>query len=203
MPIHKEKHCKRCDTIKESSEFYRRRRGTDLSPYCKVCTKEQTIERQRKLKKKAIDYLGGKCQKCGYDKCQAALEFHHRNPAAKEFSLAQMKSTSFGEKVKSELDKCVLLCANCHRETHWETKEIINLSPRQPKKIHRCQTCNVEVSQKATECVKCHNKGREKSAWPETQELIRMVEETNYSAVGRVLGVSDNAIRKRIKNHLT
>lgn len=203
MPIHKEKLCRRCDTIKEAKDFYRRRKGTDLSPYCKSCSCEQTVERQRRLKQEAINYLGGKCKRCGYDKCQAAFDFHHRDPSEKEFTLAHLKTTAFNDKIKKELDKCDLLCANCHREVHWEEKEFINLSPRQPKKVHRCKTCHTEVSQKAVQCVKCHKESREKIVWPTTQELVKMVTESNYSAVSRVLGVSDTAIKKRIKNRLT
>jgi len=201
MPIHKEKLCRRCDTIKEAKDFYRRRKGTDLSPYCKACSVEQVVERQRNLKTKAINYLGGKCQRCGYDRCPSALEFHHRDPSEKEFSLGHVKTTAFNEKIKNELDKCDLLCANCHREVHWEQKKFINLSPRQSKKVHRCQTCQNEVSQKATQCVKCHKESREKIDWPDTRELAMMVAESNYSVVGRLLGVSDTAVRKRIKNH--
>lgn len=203
MPIHKEKMCRRCDTIKEAKDFYKRRKGTDLSPYCKTCTVDQSLQRQRRLKKEAINYLGGKCQRCGYDKCQAAFDFHHRDPSEKEFSLAQCNTTGFNEKIKKELDKCELLCANCHREVHWEEKEFINLSPRQPKKIYSCQDCDVEITDTATRCVTCALKAREKTSWPNAQELVKMVDESNYSAVGRLLGVSDNAVRKRIKNHLT
>jgi len=118
MPIHESKHCKRCNTVKTSDEFYRRRKGTDLSPYCKVCTSEQTLQRQRLFKQKCVEYKGGKCEICGYDKCISALEFHHKDPTKKDFTLAKAKLTTFNEKIQEELDKCALLCANCHRETH-------------------------------------------------------------------------------------
>jgi hypothetical protein len=68
-------------------------------------------------KQKSIDYLGGKCKICGYNKCNAALQFHHKNPAEKDFTISMATSWGF-EKIKSELDKCVLLCANCHAEVH-------------------------------------------------------------------------------------
>jgi predicted HNH restriction endonuclease len=118
MPIHETKHCKRCDTEKTSDEFYRRRKGKDLSPYCKSCSNQVTVERQRKFKRKCIDYKGGKCEVCGYDKCESALEFHHREPEQKDFSVSKSRLTSFSDKVTAELDKCALLCANCHREVH-------------------------------------------------------------------------------------
>jgi 5-methylcytosine-specific restriction endonuclease McrA len=72
-------------------------------------------------KLKAIEYKGGKCEMCGYDKCPSALEFHHKNPLEKEYhkdSRGLNRRRSF-ENSKEELDKCILLCANCHREIHF------------------------------------------------------------------------------------
>jgi hypothetical protein len=110
--------CPHCKTSKVKSEFYSRRGGEGLSPYCKDCSALQTKSRQQALKRECIRYKGGKCQQCGYDKCQAALEFHHIDPSTKEFSLGKFKCSSL-EKVREELGKCVLLCANCHREAHY------------------------------------------------------------------------------------
>lgn len=70
--------------------------------------------------KKAIVYAsGGKCQCCGYDKTEKALEFHHINPDEKEFTLGQMKSSpTMNSSVVAELKKCILVCSNCHKEIH-------------------------------------------------------------------------------------
>jgi len=67
------------------------------------------------LKEQAVAYLGGKCRICDYDKCLAALEFHHRDPREKDFVISNKMSWAA---IEPELDKCVLLCATCHRETH-------------------------------------------------------------------------------------
>jgi 5-methylcytosine-specific restriction endonuclease McrA len=75
------------------------------------------IDRWIKRKLKAIDYLGGSCTICGYNKYYGALEFHHKNPEEKDMSWVKLRLTSWNKIVK-ELDKCALLCANCHRETH-------------------------------------------------------------------------------------
>lgn len=72
-------------------------------------------KRRRKIKLMAIEYKGGKCQICGYSKCPRALELHHIN-GEKEFGIGDKGYTRSWEKVKQELDKCVLVCANCHRE---------------------------------------------------------------------------------------
>lgn len=83
---------------------------------CKKCNIETTIEHRRKLKRMAIEYKGGKCQICNYDKSIYALDFHHLDKNQKDFSIAN-KSYSW-ERIKSELDKCILVCSNCHREIH-------------------------------------------------------------------------------------
>lgn len=66
---------------------------------------------------KSIEYLGGKCKICGYEKCKTALHFHHLDPKEKAFGISSKASWGF-EKIKSELDKCILLCSNCHAEIH-------------------------------------------------------------------------------------
>ena len=87
--------------------------------YCsKKCKNKSmwTIRRWR-IKKKLIDLMGGKCEVCGYDKCMAALEFHHIDVNEKEFSLTNAYKKSEKE-IKAEIKKCMLLCSNCHREIH-------------------------------------------------------------------------------------
>lgn len=82
------------------------------------------INWKKRKKLKLIKYKGGKCQKCGYDKCEEALEFHHLDPTKKDFNVSK-HSFSF-ETMKKEVDKCILVCANCHREIHYELKNNIN-----------------------------------------------------------------------------
>ncbi len=82
----------------------------------------QQKEHKRKLramiKKQCIEYLGGKCKLCGYNKCDKALDFHHVNPEKKDFSIGQNNTRYRFDQLKPELDKCVLLCKNCHAEVH-------------------------------------------------------------------------------------
>ncbi len=87
-------------------------------PYKDKQKQQEWIRNKRqRFKQKAIKYLDSKCKLCGYNKCIQALEFHHINPEEKEFKPADMARYSW-KKVQKELDKCVLLCANCHREVH-------------------------------------------------------------------------------------
>jgi hypothetical protein len=73
-------------------------------------------DRRRKQKKFGVEFLGGKCESCGYAKCIQALTFHHKNP--KEKSVNFSSDDPNWEEFKAEIKKCQLLCANCHIELH-------------------------------------------------------------------------------------
>jgi hypothetical protein len=92
----------------------------DKRSYCD--RKEYLIKavrrRRKKIREMAVVYKGGKCQICGYDRCQEAMESHHLNGSLKDFGISHKGYTRSWPKVKAELDKCVMLCANCHREVH-------------------------------------------------------------------------------------
>jgi hypothetical protein len=74
--------------------------------------------RRKKLKAMVIEYKGGVCIICGYDKYPGAFDLHHVDGSTKEFGLSSEGLTRSWEKTKAEADKCVLLCATCHREVH-------------------------------------------------------------------------------------
>ncbi|KFZ25998.1 MAG: hypothetical protein KQ78_01975 [Candidatus Izimaplasma bacterium HR2] len=105
-------------------------KGGGTRKYCFECSpstkngegeKERQVHNKtvlrRAMKKQAVKIKGGKCSKCNYDKCIDALEFHHLDPAIKESGLGNGNTRSW-DKYKKELEKCILLCANCHREEH-------------------------------------------------------------------------------------
>lgn len=83
-----------------------------------------TNNRRRKLKKLMIDTKGGKCQFCGYSKYIGALDFHHIDPAKKSFKLSMEELYRSWDLITKELDKCFLVCANCHRELHGGVLQI-------------------------------------------------------------------------------
>lgn len=116
--------CAVCRQNQPDSEFYRVRDTNQLYSCCKTCANRQSVERQQRLKRQAVEYKGGCCERCGYNRYLGCLEFHHKDPALKDFNLAYSRSTAF-EKVKAELDQCVLLCANCHREEHTRLKGLL------------------------------------------------------------------------------
>jgi len=75
-------------------------------------------KRRERVRLMAVNYKGGCCQACGYDRCIEALEFHHLDPLLKDFGISYKGYARSWERVRLEADKCVLLCANCHREFH-------------------------------------------------------------------------------------
>ena len=82
---------------------------------------------RRKDKSIYLEYSGGSCIKCGYNKCPASLGFHHRDPSEKEFWIGglseRMNSISdLSESIKMEIDKCDLLCQNCHYLEHSDVE---------------------------------------------------------------------------------
>ncbi len=69
----------------------------------------------RKLKARAVELLGGACTVCGIEDSPAIYDFHHRDPGNKDFSISQGKTWA---KIELEIQKCDLVCANCHRKLH-------------------------------------------------------------------------------------
>jgi len=91
-----------------------KRKYADRAEYLK-----KAVDKRRKLiRRMAVEYKGNECEICGYKKCGSALEFHHTTPNSKDFGISAKGYTRSWQKVKQELDKCMLVCANCHRELH-------------------------------------------------------------------------------------
>lgn len=124
-----EKQCPRCKSTKKLSEFYfqsyKKGRNSRHGSWCKDCMSKQVIDRQQRYKQEAIQYKGGKCIMCGYKTYQGALEFHHIDPTQKDFEISKFSKHTLSDESKKELDKCLLLCSNCHREEHARLKGLI------------------------------------------------------------------------------
>lgn len=109
------RHCGEDDPI----NFY-----SSINAYeCKKCFTKRTSQAVIQNKKRALAYMGEKCSRCGYSKYAGALHFHHVNPEDKHPNYRRMLKWSW-ERQKEELDKCVLLCANCHAEEHGTTSRV-------------------------------------------------------------------------------
>ena len=83
---------------------------------CMRCRAERVSEQRRRIKRGLIERAGGRCVLCGYDRCAAALQFHHLDPDQKAFHLSRQGVTRSWSRALAEAEKCALLCANCHAE---------------------------------------------------------------------------------------
>jgi 5-methylcytosine-specific restriction endonuclease McrA len=83
---------------------------------CVKCRSEAVQRRRIRVKDMLLDALGGKCRNCNYDKCSGALDFHHLIPSEKEFAISGKGWTISYARLLKEAEKCIILCANCHRE---------------------------------------------------------------------------------------
>lgn len=90
------------------------------------CKSKFYVTRYRhKVKQKAVDLKGGKCQLCGYNKCNGALEFHHIDAPGKEFGISGEGLSRSWKRVEEELKKCILVCSNCHCEIHSGLAQLV------------------------------------------------------------------------------
>jgi|19_taG_2_1085344.scaffolds.fasta_scaffold63613_2 hypothetical protein len=117
------KTCTRCEEELLIENFYpQQQRGANgqvwkyFDSMCKSCRSQYTHKRRKQNKQKAIEYLGGLCADCEIIDDQVIYDFHHLDPTQKDYSFGK-RNLSF-EKMKVELDKCILLCSNCHRKRH-------------------------------------------------------------------------------------
>ena len=83
---------------------------------CRQCRTDSVTRRRRKLKVMLVAEAGGGCAVCGYDRHLRALAFHHVDPAEKRLQISWNGVTQSIETLRTEAQKCVLLCANCHAE---------------------------------------------------------------------------------------
>lgn len=112
-----ERECSRHGTtvfIMEGRGYYR----------CKRCRAERVAARRRSLKATLVAEAGGRCILCGYSRCAAALEFHHLDPDEKRFALAAGGLSHSLARLRTEIERCVLLCSNCHAEVESGVAEI-------------------------------------------------------------------------------
>jgi hypothetical protein len=167
---------------------------------------------KHRIKERAVYVMGGKCQCCGYNKSIRALHFHHVDEATKKFSISSNVTRNW-EDTLSELRKCVLVCSNCHMEIHdgliecpsisineervAEINELVSLNKKQE---HHCLECGAEVYQKNSLCLTCAGKKRRKVEHPTRETLKELIQTKTFLDIGKIYGVSDNAVRKWCKN---
>lgn len=168
---------------------------------------------RQKRKHNLIQLMGGKCCLCGYNKTEQALEFHHINPENKKFQISSGNCHNIQEDI-SEVEKCILVCANCHREIHANLYKNIDFFKYQhislqikEKLLHKekkelvCKNCGnpITIYSKSGLCVHCAQSARYRHRIdnkPNREELKNLIRTKTFVEIGELYGVSDNAIRK-------
>jgi hypothetical protein len=89
------------------------------SPRCARCAKQAWRNLERRQRKALRQQFGGKCSRCGYDRCESALHFHHKDGTGEKYlwNVKGKRGASIRE-IKAHPERFALLCANCHIETH-------------------------------------------------------------------------------------
>ena len=163
----------------------------------------------RNRKELMVQGFGGKCQCCGYDRCLSALEFHHLDPKSKEITIS--RSMISWEKLLKELNKCICVCSNCHREIHsgirkidtskkyFDERLVSEYSPIKEKIYDTCPVCGKKKLISKKFCShKCSCKNQNRFDWDKI-DLIDLIEKQKISItqIAKNTGVSWNAVKKR------
>lgn len=162
---------------------------------------------RKTTKDRMVTAMGGKCQCCGYHKCNHSLAFHHIDPTIKDLSFAGIRANPKSWiKVVDELRKCILVCHNCHSEIHAgirelpDTYEKFNESYADIKKIleyNACPICDIQKPVKQRFCShKCAQTNRQKVDWNKI-DLLQLLKVYKINEIEKMLGVSNAAIYKR------
>jgi hypothetical protein len=113
------KTCDKCKRKMNRSQFGLN--GRYHNRFCKDCYNPMQRDKMKKQKIELVTYKGGQCEICGYNKCLSVLQFHHKDPREKDFEICT-KNGCNTDILKKEVDKCLLLCANCHLELHHKNR---------------------------------------------------------------------------------
>jgi hypothetical protein len=220
------KFCPKCGKNKTFSEFHTKGKENRLNSWCKVCVYDKQKLRWGDRKRKAVELMGGKCQKCGYDKNLACLDFHHIDPATKDKDWKSVRTYKW-EKIVEELKKCILVCGNCHGEIHWpdqsllgnesgnntlnriKCESVIRDGVRQGESIvetsimkptGKCPFCECDVYGTKYCSVSCSAKDHRKiPKRPSRNKLEKLVWEKSTVQLAKDYGVSDKAVEKWCK----
>jgi len=191
----KTKECKHCLKNLPVDQFYKKSKG--YWSYCKPCESLRKKQQLVNFKRQCLEYKNQfTCIKCGYGKCITALDFHHRDSDEKDFAISQCNNLRLNQKIKNELDKCDVLCSNCHREYHALEEGVFTPKQLKPRTRPLCKICGLECSYGYNKCRTCYNKEQAKNI-PSKNQLILDIESIKYATrIGEKYGVTGNAVKK-------
>jgi len=112
--------CTKCKIKKPKDQFVKKLNKNSYYGWCKDCVNRCNKNRYKDRKQTILETLGiNSCSRCGYNKYVGALHFHHINGDGKDFNLSKNHSV---QNTLEEAKKCIVVCANCHHEIHYELR---------------------------------------------------------------------------------
>lgn len=183
-----------------------------------ITPQERTSYKRKAIKKYGCYLRGNKCAHCGEEKIYL-LEFHHLDPSQKENTLSQISGNNLSDigKYFLEIQKCILLCANCHREFHYlnqnfdlKIEDYVDFNKidfkedtvdhSETKIIHRCPKCGKEISKKTAYCKDCR-KELLKENFDFEKVLIEIANGTSLTEVAKRYNLTVTGLQKRFKTY--
>ena len=169
-------------------------KSTQKIPLEKVLVENSTYKRDQ-LKKRLIqeEIIEYECQECGlsdkWNNKKIVLQIDHKNGIWNDNRIKNLR----------------FLCPNCHSQTkNFAGKNNSKGTVKYYKDLKytgKCKDCGQKLKSQSKRCMDCSNKKQQKIKWPSVNKLIEMLSESNFYALGKKLGVSDNAIRKHLKSN--
>jgi hypothetical protein len=203
--------CFKCKIDKNLKDFYFRKSRGNYSTICKICSDNYNSIRQVDFKNKYLNLMGGKCIDCNktFESCQ--YDFHHLRDKDHNWNTLKRQSE---ETIKKELEKCVLLCSNCHRERHHKNganvvieiqkNEVLKEVKLQDREIEKNKQLEKEKEIAIQKETNPYYTGREhlrKVQHPTKEELHKLIWEFSTVKIAKQFGVSDKAVEKWCKKY--
>lgn len=181
----------------------------------------ESVQKNRNAKSQYLNEVKSKhgCAKCGEGRFYL-LDFHHTDPNQKEFALSHSIQKNYSyTRIVAEVNKCIVLCSNCHREFHYLNgvegglnalelylgRDIITLNEvHEEKKCARtksCCDCGIPISITANRCNSCASKLKITDKPIDRESLKLKIRTESFTSIGKEFNVTDNTIRKWCKHY--
>lgn len=164
---------------------------------------ERVINWRKRTKHKMVMAMGGQCQICGYKKCDEALEFHHLDPSQKDMAFGKFRANPVSiQKLIPELKKCILVCSVCHKEIHAGITELPeNFAQLDEAVLLKSQYDVLQEQKTRKETFKKDRIWKQKLFMTDIEVFNELNSKFsgNKSQMATQYGVSESAIRKRLK----
>jgi len=170
---------------------------------------KHVVSWRRRTKARMVAAFGGKCCVCQKEYPQEVFEFHHLDPAEKDFAFGSVRSNCLSwDKIVNELRKCVMVCANCHRLVEYGHGEIPENAFRfdesyvdykkleRKQRMDRCRCGREKLKSQKFCSIECSNFYSRKVEWPSKDVLKDLLKYKSLNQIGKLYGVTHSAVKR-------